>query len=92
MYIYTLDGFSYTYVYIHVYMSRVYVDNVNFYIDCLYICIDTNSTKFKREISLRRLSCIFRTVGLHNARSSVTTKNEEIKLAKDDLILDKSLL
>ena len=66
-------------------MSRVYVDNLNFF-------IDTNSTKFKREISLRRLSCIFWTVGLHNARSSVPTKNKEIKLAKDDLILDKSLL
>ena len=73
-------------------MNRVYVDNLNFYIDCLYLCIDTNSTKFKREISLRRLSCIFWTVGLHNARSSVPIKNEEIKLAKDDLTLDKSLL
>ena len=61
-------------------MSRVYVDNLNFYIDCLYLCIDTNSTKFKREISLRRLSCIFWTVELHNARSSVPIKNEEIKL------------
>ena len=57
-------------------MSRVYVDNLNFYIDCLYLCIDTNSTKFKREIRLRRLSCIFWTVGLHNARSSVPIKKE----------------
>ena len=73
-------------------MNRVYVDNLNFYIDCLYLCIDTNSTKFKREISLRRLSCIFWTVGLHNGRSSVSIKNEEIKLAMDDLTLDKSLL
>ena len=38
-------------------MSRLCVDNLNFYIDCLYLCIDTNSTKFKREISLRRLAC-----------------------------------
>ena len=73
-------------------MNRVYVDNLNFYIDCLYLCIDTNSTKFKREISLRRLSCIFWTVGLHNGRSSVPIKNEAIKLAMDDLTLDKSLL
>ena len=73
-------------------MSRVYVDNLNFYIDCLYLCIDTNSTKFKREISLSRLSWIFGTVGLHNGRSSVPIKNEEIKLAMDDLTLDKSLL
>ena len=73
-------------------MSRVYVDNLNCYIDCLYLCIDTNSTKFKREISLRRLSCIFWTVGLHNARSSVPIENEEIKLVKDDLTLDKRLL
>ena len=73
-------------------MSRVYVDNLNFYIDCLYVCIDTNSPKFKRKISLRRLSCIFWTVGLHNARSSVPIENEEIKLVKDDLTLDKRLL
>ena len=75
-------------------MSRVYVDNLNFYLDCIYIylCIDTNSTKFKRVISLRRLSLIFLTVGLHNARSSVPIKNEEIKLVKDDFTLDKSLL
>ena len=73
-------------------MSRVYVENLNFYIDCLYLCIDTNSTKFKKEISLRQQSCIFWTVGLHDARSSVPTKNEEMKLAKDNLILDKSLL
>ena len=73
-------------------MSRVYVDNLNFYIDCLYLCIDTNSTKFKRKISLRRLSCIFLTVGIHNARRSVPTKNQEMILAKDNLILDKSLL
>ena len=66
-------------------MSRAFVDNLNFYIDCLYLCIDTNSTKFKREISLRRLSCIFWTVGLDNARISVPIKNEEIKLVKDDL-------
>ena len=73
-------------------MSRIYVDNLKLYIDCLHLCIDTNSTKFKREISLRRLSCIFWTVGLHNARSSVPIENEEIKLVKDDLTLDKRLL
>ena len=38
-------------------MRSVYVDNLNLYIYCLYVCIDTNSTKFKREISLRRLAC-----------------------------------